>query len=288
MADLPQQKFHHVADNSEERSFASKVTVTQDGLFHMTIPADLVDCVQANLEQGCGLDQFRRRVKPTSMLPKDLKRTVGIVTDRVTGPSLDACKRSIEKGLRDWLKCEITEETVIRYGKRTKTAYWKMADGTIYANGGDCENDPNYLTDGPQHDPRNGGWHGKLDAITHNAGYMVSLFASIHKKTTYTRGSVVEHKYSRPDFSNFSHETWGERLNCFVGLAEDGGWMEDGIECEEMPYTEKSAKFFYEVLIGMCTFADKIEVFFAEPENVMKAIEVGTTLLIERRHDDTS
>ncbi|KKK87775.1 hypothetical protein LCGC14_2749870 [marine sediment metagenome] len=282
MADLPQVKFHHKTENGEEREVVSKVTVTQDGTFHMTVPDDLVDSIKPHLPKDYYTDCVRRKVKKDPLLPGGLRRSGTKITHRVSGPSLDDCKRAIKAGLRDWLKCEVTEEIVIRYGRRTKTTYWKMTDGTIYANGTDCENDPNYLTDGPQHDPRNGGWHGKLDATTHNAGYMVSLFASIHKKTTYTRCSVVEHKYSRPDFSNFSHETWGERLNCFVGLAEDGGWMQDGIECEEMPYTEESAKFFYEMLIGMCAFSDKIEAFFEDPANVIKAIEAGTQLLIGR------
>lgn len=282
MADLPQQEFHHKGDSGETRVVVSKVTVTQDGVFHMTIPDDLVGVVKAN-RGSCYIDQVRRKAKKDPMLPGSLRRTVGSkITNRVSGPSLDDCKRAIKAGLKDWLKCEVTKETVIRYGKRTMVTYWKMLDGTIYANGTDCENDPNYLTDGPQYDPRNGNWHGKLDATRRNAGYMVSLFASIEKKTTYTRGSVVEHKYSRPDFANFSHSTYGERLNCFVGLAEEGGWMREGIECEEMPYTEEAAKFFYEMLIGMCAFADKIETFFAEPDNVIKAIEGGATLLIGR------
>ncbi len=280
MADLPQQKFYHKADNGEERKIVSKVTVTQDGIFHMTVPDDLVDSIRANLG-SCHIDEVRRRVKKESMLPSGLQRHETRITNRVSGPSLDDCKRAIKAGLRDWLKCEVTEEIVIRYGRRTKTTYWKMPDGTIYANGYECRNDPNYDHDAEEC-IENGNWHGELDATIHNAGYMVSLFASIKKKTIYTRGSVVEHKYSRPDFDNFSHETWGERLNCFVGIWEDGGFMQDGIECEEMPYTEEAAKFFYEMLIGMCAFADKIEGFFEDPANVIKAIEAGTPLLIKK------
>ena len=282
MADLPQQKFYHKADNGEERKIVSKVTVTQDGIFHMTVPDDLVDSIRANLG-SCHIDEVRRRVKKESMLPSGLQRHETRITNRVSGSSLDDCKRAIKAGLRDWLKCEVTEELVIRYGKQTKTTYWKMPDDAIYANGGDCENDPNYDHERDRDDDlENGTWFGELDTTHHNAGYMVSLFASIKKKTIYTRGSVVEHKYSRPDFDNFSHKTWGERLNCFVGIWEAGGFMEDGIECEEMPYTEEAAKFFYEMLIGMCAFADKIEAFFAEPDNVMKAIESGAVLLIGR------
>lgn len=282
MADLPQARFYHKTDNGEEREIVSKVTVTQDGIFHIMIPDDLVSSIEAILPKGCYIKQVLRQVKQASMLPRKMTRREKVIKYQVSGPSLDDCKRAVGAGLRDWLKCEVTEETVIRYGKRTMTTYWKMPDGAIYANGYECRNDSNYVTDGPDHNPHNGGWHGCLDATTHNAGYMVSLFASIQKKTTYTRGGIVEHKYSRPDFDNFSHETWGERLNCFVGLREDGGFMQDGVGCEEMPYTEDAAKFFYEMLIGMCAFADKIEGFFEDPANVIQAIKSGTPLLLER------
>ena len=282
MADLPQQKFHHVADNGEERSFISKVTVTQDGLFHITIPADLVNCVEVNLPNGCHIDQWRRTANRPSMLPKNLMHRTTTITNRVSGTSFDDCKKAIKNGLRDWLKCETTEETVIRYGYKYAATYWKMPDGTIYANGGDCENDPQYDQDQPEHAPEvNGKWFGNLHATKHSTGYMVSLYAAIAKKTTHTRGDVTEVEYSHPDFENFSHTTYGERLNCFVGLCEEGGWGQSDVDCEEMPYTEEAAKFFYEMLIGMCAFADKIEGFFAEPENVIKAIESGATLLIE-------
>ena len=47
-----------------------------------------------------------------------------------------------------------------------------------------------------------------------------------------------------------------------------------------MPYTEDAAKFFYNMMIGMCVLADKISIFFDDEQNIVKAIEAGAVPLI--------
>lgn len=266
MASLPQVKFHEKAKNGDEREVVSKVSVTNDGEFHMTVPDDLETSIRAHITPHS--DTYMSRSQRPHM------------TLRVSGDSLNDCKAAIDAGLRDWMACEISEELVIRYGHRIKTTYWKMPDGTIYANGYDARNDQNYDHERDRA-PENGTWHGTLDATTHAPGYSVELVADIAKRITYTRESGSKVVYEGPDFDNFSYTTYGERLNNFVGLrTSDGGYFHDAIDLTDLPYSEKTAKFFYDMLIGMCAFSDKIEIFFAEPETVIEAIESGAVPLI--------
>lgn len=262
MANLPSLRFKQFSETGECEQFSSRVSVDSQGEFHLTFPEHLRESVIAACDNGCYVDETRKK------------------TTRVNGGNLDDCKRALEAGLKDYLKCEVREETVIRYGWKTDTTYWKMPSGALYANGYDCRNDPDYNPD-DRDSKSNGEWHGRLNATTHNAGYAVALFAKVQKKTTYTRPSGEKCKYGLPDFDHFDTDTWGERLNQFVGLNEKAGFMRGGIEVVEMPYTEEAAKFFYDMLIGMCAFADKIETFFAEPENVVQAIEAGGVKLLE-------
>lgn len=268
MPSMPQAKFHHKAKNGEKRSLVCKVYVDVEGEFHVTFDKDLLACAEASLRDGTRVT-FGKTLNP-----------------RITGRNLDHCKEVVSTALRQWLQCEVSEEHVIRYGFITKATYWKMPNGAIYANGCDRKNDPDYDDRLESHDRKNGTWYGNLNATSHNNGYMVSLFAKITKKTTYSRGDVAEVKYGMTDFDNFSHTTYGERLDNFIGIHESSDWHSPKLVCEEMPYTEEAAKFFYDILIGMCTFADKIESFFEDKENVMLAIASGGRLLVAPKVDD--
>lgn len=269
MASLTDIRFYRKAKTGEEREFVSRASVDIDGVFHLTVPDDLEDsiCVHLVAESGSVLDRYR---SDTSL--------------RVSGRSFKDCKQAIGKGLEDWLACETVEELVIRYGYRIKTTYWKMPDGAIYANGSDAVNDPNYDHEARNDKRINGTWHGPLDATTHAPGYSVELIAVVAKRVTHTRTSGSKVEYTGPEFDDhFSAETHGERLNQFVGLhtGSDSYWH-DAIELTDMPYSERAAKFFYDMLIGMCAFSDKIDTFFAEPANVIEAIESGAVPLIGR------
>lgn len=261
MASLPVVKFKEFSNTGECKQFSCTASVDSQGEFHVTFPCELMDSVRANLPDSVYEDETRKK------------------NCRVNGPVFDDCKKAIGDALKDYLKCDVTEELVIRYGQKTLTTYWKMPDGAIYASGIECKNDPNHDDSGNAEPKANGEWCGSLDASHGNAGYSVALFAKVQMKTTYSRPSGSKVKYGPPNFDNFSHQTWGERLDCFVGLREGGGFMRDGINLEEMPYTEEAAKFFYEMLIGMCAFSDKIDNFFAEPANVIEAIAGGVKLI---------
>ncbi len=270
MASLANAKFREVAANGEERVIECRVSVDGDGTFHLTVPDDLEDSIVAHTEPGSGVHMSRSR-RPH-------------LTLRVSGTDLKACKAAVGAGLRDWMACEVTEEMVIRYGYRIKTSYWKMPDGEIFANGYDAKNSAEYDAEaGLSHQNVNGKWHGTLDATNHAPGFSVELIAVVAMRTTHTRESGAKVTYEPPDYPNFAVKTYGQRLNNFVGLRTDAdGYWHKAIDLTDMPYSDDAAKFFYEMLIGMCAFSDKITDFFAEPETVMAAIEAGAVPLIGR------
>lgn len=79
--------------------------------------------------------------------------------------------------------------------------------------------------------------------------------------------SVEYHRWAGPG-SHLAMDCYGKKLNAFVGMSHD----EKG-NYEEMPYTEEAAEFFYQFLVGLCTLAEKTEVFFADRDRLNRAIE---------------
>jgi hypothetical protein len=52
---------------------------------------------------------------------------------------------------------------------------------------------------------------------------------------------------------------------------------DDGLS--EMPYSDKAAMFFYDMIMGMCRLADKMKIFFGDEKMLLEAIQKKTLLL---------
>jgi len=248
MASLPSIRFGFKSKAGDELDFKSAVTVGADGLFTMTIPVELEDALRGVCK---GLRDDGSGVYDT---PKSI---------RVYAPSLQQCKDLIGKAGEEWAACQITEEAVIVYARDIKVAYCIDTDGAIYGNG--CG----------LHGYRRGG---ELHATNRAKFYTVGFAAKCMLKITYVRASSSKIEYKQSPHKTPHHldfpETYHDKLNGFNCLS-----IGDPRYMQEMPYTEEAAKFFYEMMAGICALADRVEQFFGNTENVINAIAQGKSPL---------
>ncbi len=181
MAKLKTRTFYFPVKTGGEFKFTSEVSVTADGVFHLTIPEELASTANALADREKDIDVIPSRANWT-----------------VVGKNLEACESFIKHVGDDYVACEISEEPVILYGADTRCAYFKGTDGLIYPNGA-----------------KGGNWCGNIHATSRAPFYSVGFAAFCLIKVTYTRGSgtKVEYKYEREAFGPY----W-KLLNSFCGL----------------------------------------------------------------------
>lgn len=248
MPNLCKDTFRFEPKTGEPLEFTSAIDVTAQGRFRAILPPELLEIAPFILEQepfsACGIVE-------------------GNVNTRLTAPTLDLLRKAIGAAGNEWASCEETVETVILYAHDLRVRYVLTEQGTIHPNG--------YLPEGIE-----GKWRGKLNATERDTHYRIGFAATVREKITYRRAGSTAVKYQRPPRQDGDHrypESYHDKLLAFTGLRIEPSKM------QEMPYTEEAARFFYEIMVGLCAMADRIESFFGDKENVMAAIAQGRSVL---------
>ena len=242
----------------ESLVFISKISVSNGGVFSFSFPDKIEDYARSFIKS---IDSYDHKKESIYIDQPNKKNLYLYHTNFDKGRALlqDICS--------GYLTCEITEQNVIVYGYQNNVTYAKDKIGKMGPNGHFVNKDYD--------------WHGLLDA-THSAGlYSVGLYARVYKKVTHKRLLFIKHKYEC-----FDHETchdvpdsYADKLNCFIGmfLYDPDSWEQ--VSFKEMPYTEKAAEFFYNMLMSMCQIADKFEEFFGNEQHIIDAINTKQMLL---------
>ena len=248
MPRMPSQKFRFDSKAGEPMEFTSEIDVTALGLFRAVLPSELLEIVPVVLRQepflSCRIEE-------------------GKVNTRLTAPTLDLLIKAIGEAGKEWSSCEESVETVILYSHDLRVGYHQAEDGTIHPNG--------YLPKGIE-----GKWRGKLNSSERDTHFRIGFAATVREKVTYRRAGSTSVQYRRPARQDGDHrypESYHDKLLAFAGLRIEPDKM------QEMPYTEEAARFFYEIMIGLCAMAERIEGFFGDKENVMAAIAQGRSVL---------
>jgi hypothetical protein len=154
-----------------------------------------------------------------------------------------------------------TTELIIFYRTTSNTAYF-VADGEVYPNGvgagqGDWKN------------PGHGSHMRRLD-------YTAGITARVVAKTTARHANGFHIIHAEPELGD---DTFGSRLNSFIHVACPGkdfwhakveGQRKESLHDDNssdlriynntgwqfMPYTEESAKFFYEMMLNVCRLSE--------------------------------
>jgi hypothetical protein len=189
---------------------------------------------------------------------------------RVTGTSLDVVKAAVNAALVELLAVETTVERVIVYSHRVDVSAWQNPDGTLAANG---------RIGVPREE--GGNWHpmgNHLHALSRTSHFQVGLYAEVLDMVTHRRAHSERVEFRSPDWDHhhLDYPTWGSKLNGFGSLKRPAK-PED---LPRLPYTEESARFFYEMVMALCYLGRNLHEFFSDQGQVQLAIERGAVPLL--------
>lgn len=263
---------------------------------------DLRTIIQVDSESG----EFRIQV-PDELLISFTKSKNGVTKARGTmkhNYSYGRTKSEVVKAMSDCIKdhmaCEISNDLVIVYKFRNNTSFYKLANGTIVPNGG-------YDRDYHDADLKTGAWISSEDQSNsfHQEGGMgFNINVQVLSRTIYTRPSGKSAKYKsfcyRPkedDNDMYSSKLFNseiaDKLDGFIMKGDILGSMNQfhktdmdnsTHEYKVVPYSDETAEFFCNMLLGVCKLADKFTSFFSnEPEVILNYIQNGGVPLLESK-----
>jgi hypothetical protein len=243
------------------------INVDTKGMFYAKIPDELLDFAEKYANS-----------------PESKTRTSRIGNDqKIFASNLDDLEYFLSSVNRLKAKDELKVEVVILYRINNHVAYYKYPDGKIEPTGGGEKN----------HNKPTGEWHG-IEGREQGNNYSVQLYAKVVVKISQANSDKV--KWDRPENRNHGPDSsrnrpesvemgeYAEKLNSFNNL----GWPKDFCHdesqvnpkhCVEIPYTEERAKFFHDMLIGMCKLADKFSVLQDE-KVLLKLADSGASFLL--------
>lgn len=161
-------------------------------------------------------------------------------------------KRLIGDSIDLILKTQKKEELIIVYSFKFNGSYYKTADGDIFPNG--------YIAPQGRKGKHKASWNSDNSfgsSFDESEGYEIQVYAKVVNKITYSNGTLEKVVFESPDsFDHIGSEdsSWGEKLNYFnkmpIGRPSQNR--------SYIPYTEKSAKFFYDLIISICKMNEKL------------------------------
>lgn len=236
---------------SDDFAFESQTDAFVDhrGEFSVVIPEELVEIAETKMPMsGLGIHGSRGK-------------------SRVHCTNLREAEKFLNDCANDFVTVETVKDRVILYGCRLQVSFWINKDGTLLPNGGMNAAD------------RDGHWwQPKTDKYSnlHSRNcvefYSVGLGAIVFDKVTHKRasGDTLEWQRVREDHDSDDDTPLG-RLNGFSTLAFDP--EEHPGTFKEMPYSDKAAEFFYNILIALCQIGKNIDDFFADKKRLQLAID---------------
>lgn len=240
--------------DNDTLNFRYTVNVDTGGLFSTTLPEDVV-----MLFKKAGLS-----------LGKNRSHREGYYSSN----TLNGLKHLVKSACEEYFSRELIEESiVIQYGINSTYSF-------VYGKNGDiCPNGQNQWTkwDTPAGDGSM--WQeGNTHALANdNRAFGVQLYVRPFWKRRYRYKSgsdKTEYKKLTP-FGNQPFEDNKEEHYYLHWLQGMPGIGTEGVRhIEEVEYTEETAKFFVEMIKGICYMGEKMK-FLSNSENLLKVIEKG-------------
>lgn len=221
-----------------------KISVSKDGLFYTNLESEYRIAVQGVMDER----------HPDS--DKKIK---------VSSGSLESLIASLKKIFEVHYSPEITEEAVIIYNIESHVSFVENDKGEIFPN--------RCYGKGAQwrSEARFGEHHASQPS---NNGYSLTIGAKAKIKTTYKYGSSkkVEYKDYYKGGSHLGVENPAQRLNSWCSFTLNN--------FKEIPYSDESAEFFYNLLYGMAKISKMIQDTTFDQAKLLKLIESGNGLLL--------
>jgi hypothetical protein len=245
MPKLPDQWINFRTD--DDARFSEKVTcsVTTTGEFSIGVPRALLDIAFKRINSYA-----------TNKDGVAFKSQAG--TDRILGHALAHCINFLRDCAEDYLKAEETRDRVIVYKVQVEASAWIDHKGRLWSSGGLDE------VEGGQW------WHPHIGRELHATNrapfYCVGLAARVFDRVTLTRSSGKTEIW---EYVRDSKDVEIDTLNGFTGLNLDP----DEHDYKVMPYTPAAARFFINMMLGICNLAMNIDDFFSDEKRLQAAIK---------------
>ncbi|BEN25124.1 MULTISPECIES: hypothetical protein [Serratia] len=263
MAKLPAFNLYEKGPTGEVFSANIPCSVTpKTGCFEMIIPQEIHDTLKA-------LDlrptQNYAEVDLGSRWPSKARSTDDEAEYFIRCLHLPTLKMRVAEAAKALLSTTVTEQLVIRYTFNSTCHFWQNADDSIYPNG----NSPGAVGG---NDRALGDWaESNAKSGDHQDVYSVGVGATVLVKQTHTtvRGSTIKYvALSRSkDYLDKEKYQHAYRLDSFVRLRKEStGYT-------EIPYSDEAAAFFFDMVIGLCRAAQRMNAFFSDEDAVVQAIE---------------
>jgi hypothetical protein len=179
--------------------------------------------------------------------------------------TLVAIEDILSEALREVNKPTITTEHVIRYNIESHVSFAETSLGEVVPNAG-------YPDAQWRQDKSMFGNHHASNQSSN--GYSLCVGAIAMTKTTTVIGNKKSIRYKKyyKGKSHLGHENAAQKLNSWVSFTLPK-------QCKEIPYTDESAMWFYNLMLGMATISKQIQEATFEQENLLSLIESGNAPL---------
>ena len=222
--------------------------VSSRGEFYCEVPETIVAFFSSNkiYEGQAYFGESKRTKKPT-----------------VYAPTLSALTDVLVVALRASNAPEIKEEYVIQYNIESHVTFAQDSLGNIYPNAG--YPDTKWTAIGSESSDLYGG-----HSATHpnKGGFSLCIGAVASIRTTSKVGdkeSVVYKKYYK-DGNHLGRSNPAEKLNSWTGFHLP-------VDFKEIPYTDESALFFYNLMLGLANISKRIQEATFNQSELLELIE---------------
>lgn len=226
---------------TDKITFSFDVNITNDGMFTTTLPAEVVNKLEA-----AGIQLNRNQLKNSGYYHSDTM--IGLCK---------AIRKDVDKYSERHV---VSEEIVLRYQIETRCTYCKTKEGQIVPDGG---------------------WQQKIDGdhkwlggtremhATSRETYGLDVYVEPQFKTVYSFPDGSTHT----DYRNLTEEEEGEgtTLHWLASVrAMKELW---GRDIKDIKYTEEAGEFFKSLILFIIRINEKLQDVFGEKIDVSKAIE---------------
>lgn len=260
MAKLKAFSTYATKASGEGFTLKGDINVDTAGKFYFKLEQDHIPFAQRYIKDGIKLESNHE-------LYIDGRNKNNLYSDNLT--TLESALKTI---CYQFAQSGIKEELVIRYYISNTMVYFKETDGNIF---------PTKTDAGKNAD---GEWVGERGTFQSEKGFSLIVHAQVSCKITQSGSTTIKyvwpgHNETIGDIYNEHGDLTGNKYEFMHRLNRFVSTWNDEKDLKEMPYTEQRAKFFYELLLGMCRLADKFSTL-EDHDTVLKLADSGKPLLL--------
>lgn len=234
---------------SGNQEFRIKININSDGMFYANFEEEFIDAVKG--------------VFPTSHWHMKKYNLIQVISETFEG-----IDEKIYEMLKVHLTPIVTHEAVIIYNIQSNVSFAMSKSGEVlpspsYREGAEWENSDMY------------GNHTSSNRA--KGGYSLTVGAKAKMKTTRTYGTNMVVSYK--DY--YKEEEGGRHLNHSNPAERLNSWGSFTLKSfEEIPYTDESAIYFYNLMLGMANISKMIQEATFGKEKLLQLIQSGLNPLL--------